>query len=125
MAKPFAEDVGNGMHIHFSLIDSSGNNVFDNGTPEGSELCTRRWRAAWKIWLTQWRFLRPILIPTDVLVPGCYAPTAPTWGYENRTTALRIPAGKVMLCVLNTGLRGRCQCLFNRGGHLGRGAPWY
>ena len=39
MAKPFAEDVGNGMHIHFSLIDSSnGNNVFDNGTPEGSEL---------------------------------------------------------------------------------------
>ena len=38
MAKPFAEQVGNGMHIHFSLLDQQGNNVFDNGTPEGSEL---------------------------------------------------------------------------------------
>ena len=25
--------------------------------------------------------------------PGCYAPLSPSWGYENRTTALRIPAG--------------------------------
>ena len=38
MAKPFAEQVGNGMHIHFSVLDQQGNNVFDNGTPEGSDL---------------------------------------------------------------------------------------
>ena len=27
--------------------------------------------------------------------PGCYAPLSPSWGYENRTTAIRIPAGDV------------------------------
>ena len=27
------------------------------------------------------------------LVAGSYAPLAPTWGYENRTVALRLPGG--------------------------------
>ncbi len=38
MAKRFAQEVGNGMHIHFSLLDEEGNNVFDNGTDQGSDL---------------------------------------------------------------------------------------
>jgi glutamine synthetase len=25
--------------------------------------------------------------------PGCHAPTYPCWGYENRTVAVRVPAG--------------------------------
>ncbi|MCB1732780.1 MAG: glutamine synthetase, partial [Halieaceae bacterium] len=25
--------------------------------------------------------------------PGCHAPTFPSWGYENRTVAVRVPAG--------------------------------
>jgi glutamine synthetase len=29
----------------------------------------------------------------DRLVPGAHAPTAICWGYENRTAAIRIPAG--------------------------------
>jgi glutamine synthetase len=30
----------------------------------------------------------------DRLVPDAHAPTSVAWGYENRTTAIRIPAGK-------------------------------
>ena len=31
MAKPFAEDAGNGMHIHLSLVDRNGKNYFSHG----------------------------------------------------------------------------------------------
>ena len=94
MAKPFAEDVGNGMHIHFSLIDSSGNNVFDNGTPEGSELLQHAVAGCLQTLSDCVAIFAPNINSYRRLVPGCYAPTAPTWGYENRTTALRIPAGE-------------------------------
>jgi hypothetical protein len=65
MAKPFAEQVGNGMHIHFSLLDEKGNNVFDNGTPEGSKLLAMRWQGVWKLWQIAWLFLHQILILSD------------------------------------------------------------
>ena len=94
MAKPFAEDVGNGMHIHFSLLDSSGNNVFDNGTPEGSELLHHAVAGCLETLAESMAIFAPNINSYRRLVPGCYAPTAPTWGYENRTTALRIPAGE-------------------------------
>ncbi len=94
MAKPFAEAVGNGMHIHFSLLDSSGNNVFDNGTPEGSELLHHAVAGCLETLAESVAILAPNINSYRRLVPGCYAPTAPTWGYENRTTALRIPAGE-------------------------------
>ncbi|MDG1494541.1 MAG: glutamine synthetase family protein [Porticoccaceae bacterium] len=93
MAKPFAEDVGNGMHIHFSLLDSSGVNVFDNGAAEGSELLQYAVAGCLENMADCIAIFAPNINSYRRLVPGCYAPTAPTWGYENRTTALRIPAG--------------------------------
>src|SRR5690606_22066989 len=38
MAKPYAEESGNGLHIHMSLLDRDGRNVFDDGTPRGSDM---------------------------------------------------------------------------------------
>ena len=38
MAKPFSERAGNGFHVHFSLVDENGTNVFDNGTDKGAAL---------------------------------------------------------------------------------------
>ncbi len=93
MAKPFAEDVGNGMHIHFSLLDSSGVNVFDNGAAEGSELLQYAVAGCLENMADCIAIFAPNINSYRRLVPSCYAPTAPTWGYENRTTALRIPAG--------------------------------
>src|SRR5690606_4529914 len=38
MAKPYEEWNGSGMHMHFSVLDAQGRNVFDNGGEEGSEV---------------------------------------------------------------------------------------
>jgi glutamine synthetase len=93
MAKPFAEQVGNGMHIHFSLVDADGQNVFDNGTDAGSELLGHAVAGCLATMADSMAIFAPNINSYRRMVPGCYAPLAPNWGYENRTTAIRIPGG--------------------------------
>ena len=93
MAKPFAEQVGNGMHIHFSLIDDNGDNVFDNGTDAGSSLLRHAVAGCLATMADSMAIFAPNINSYRRMVPGCYAPLAPNWGYENRTTAIRIPGG--------------------------------
>ena len=93
MAKPFAEEVGNGMHIHFSLVDADGQNVFDNGTDAGSELLGHAVAGCLATMADSMAIFAPNINSYRRMVPGCYAPLAPNWGYENRTTAIRIPGG--------------------------------
>jgi len=93
MAKPFDADSGNGMHMHFSVLDAEGNNVFDDGTPRGTDAlrsavagCLAAMPASTLIFAPHANsYARP--------VPGAHAPTGAGWGYENRTAALRIPGG--------------------------------
>ncbi|MDG0968331.1 MAG: glutamine synthetase family protein [Porticoccaceae bacterium] len=93
MAKPFADQVGNGMHIHFSLLDQDGKNVFDNGTSEGSELLNNAVAGCLSTMADSMAIFAPNINSYRRMVPGCYAPLSPNWGYENRTTAVRIPGG--------------------------------
>jgi glutamine synthetase len=93
MAKPYADEPGNGMHTHFSVLDRDGNNIFDDGTPQGSALlrqavggCMHAMRASTLIFAPHFNSYRR-------MAPNSHAPTAITWGYENRTTAIRIPGG--------------------------------
>ena len=36
MAKPYREDAGSGLHVHLSLVDEKGDNVFDDDTEVGT-----------------------------------------------------------------------------------------
>ena len=38
MAKPYLGDAGNGMHVHVSVLDKDGNNVFDDGGQDGTQV---------------------------------------------------------------------------------------
>jgi glutamine synthetase len=93
MAKPYAEDAGNGMHVHFSVLDETGANIFDNGGPEGTDLlhhaiagCLRDMNASTLIFA-------PHGNSYERLVPGAHAPVNAVWGYDNRTVAVRVPGG--------------------------------
>lgn len=93
MAKPYPEQSGSGMHVHVSVVDAEGRNVFvdeHNGdTPRlahaiGGLLRTMPEAIA---------LFAPNVNSLRRFQPGAYVPLAPTWGYNNRTTALRVPAG--------------------------------
>ena len=38
MPKPFEDEAGNGMHVHCSVLDENGVNIFDDGTEKGTPL---------------------------------------------------------------------------------------
>ena len=92
MAKPFADMAGSGLHIHLSLMDGDGQNVFAKGEA-GEQLLRHGIFGLQQVMAESMLLLAPNANSYRRLQPLSYAPTAPTWGINNRTVALRVPAG--------------------------------
>ena len=93
MAKPYDEQSGNGMHMHFSIVDEEGRNLFDNGGPQGTPLLLNAVAGCLQAMSGSTLLLAPHANSYDRLVPEAHAPSGISWAYENRTSALRIPSG--------------------------------
>ncbi|MBT8416539.1 MAG: glutamine synthetase family protein [Silicimonas sp.] len=93
MAKPYADHSGTGMHVHFSVVDGEGRNVFDDGSERGSDLLLNAVAGCLNAMQDSTLIFAPHGNSYDRLVPGAHAPTGIGWAYENRTAAIRIPAG--------------------------------
>lgn len=92
MAKPFLEFAGSGMHVHVSLTDKAGGNAF--GAGEEGETLLRQCAAGMLATMADTAVLYvPSYNGFRRLVPGSYAPTGITWGYDNRSVAVRVPNG--------------------------------
>jgi len=96
MAKWSMDYPGQSGHCHQSLYDiESGKNAFYDANGEnGMSTIQKQYVAGMQ------KYLRPLLAITSPtinsytrLVKGAWAPTAATWGIENRTTALRVIPG--------------------------------
>lgn len=92
MAKPYDIWSGNGMHTHFSVLDRDGRNIFNDGTDRGSDRLRHAVGGCLAAIDGSTLIFAPHENSYDRLVPNAHAPTAVGWAYENRTTALRIPA---------------------------------
>ncbi|TCO70870.1 glutamine synthetase family protein [Rhodovulum euryhalinum] len=93
MAKPYAEHAGNGLHMHFSVLDADGANIFDDARPNGPKLLHQAVAGCLAALPDMTLVLAPHANSYDRLVPGAHAPTGICWAQENRTAALRIPGG--------------------------------
>ena len=93
MAKPYDNWPGNGMHMHFSVTDDEGRNLFDNGTHEGSPLLMNAVAGCLQAMPGSTLLLAPHQNSFDRLVPEAHAPNGICWAYENRPSAIRIPSG--------------------------------
>lgn len=96
MAKPVEKYAGSGMHFHVSLQDGTGRNVF-------AEAVEGVWTDAIRHALGGLRqtmgesmlVFAPHANSWRRFVGQSYAPVSPSWGVNNRSVALRIPAGEV------------------------------
>jgi glutamine synthetase len=93
MAKPFAGRAGSGLHLHVSVNDAHGNNVFASEDPAGT-LALRHAVGGLKATLADgMAIFAPNANSYRRFRANSYAPVAPTWGMNNRTVSLRVPAG--------------------------------
>lgn len=96
MAKPIEDYAGSGMHFHVSLADDQGQNVFVEAVEGqwsdkilhamgGLRATMGESMLVWAPHANSWRRF----------ASQSYAPVSPTWGVNNRSVALRIPAGDI------------------------------
>lgn len=93
MAKPYPDYAGNGLHAHFSILDAEGRNIFDDGGAKGSDSLRHAIAGCLRAMPGSMLIFAPHASSYHRMVPGAHAPTGIAWAYENRTTALRVPAG--------------------------------
>ena len=91
MPKPIDDEAGNGLHVHCSLLDKNGTNVFDDGGEEGSDLLRYAVAGCLELLPASMLLFAPSFNAYRRFQPGNHAPTESAWGYDNRTTAIRIP----------------------------------
>ena len=93
MAKPFNDEGGSGFHVHVSLNDEDGRNVF--GDPDGPDGLSAVGRHAIGGVLRHARALSALLNPTvnsyKRFGPDTLAPWLIDWGLDNRSAMLRVP----------------------------------
>lgn len=93
MAKPYEDYSGSGLHMHFSILDENGNNIFDDGGPRGTDTLRHAVGGCLSAMHDSTLVFAPHANSYDRLVPGAHAPTRICWAYENRTSAVRVPSG--------------------------------
>ncbi|MEL7046095.1 MAG: glutamine synthetase family protein [Pseudomonadota bacterium] len=92
MAKPMQAEPGSALHIHQSLLDASGRNIFanDDGTQADA---LRHYIAGLQRYTPELISLyAPNVNSYRRLAPDISAPINLNWGIENRTVAFRVPS---------------------------------
>lgn len=93
MAKPFGDLSGSGLHMHVSLADADGNNLYASEAPEGTPLLKHSVGGMLATLLDSLALFCPNANSFRRFQANSYAPLAPTWGINNRTVSLRVPGG--------------------------------
>jgi glutamine synthetase len=94
MGKPFNDDGGSGFHIHLSINNQENANAFATEQPrEDLSPLTRHFIAGiLEHAPALMAFLAPTINSYKRLMPDSLVPTAANWGFDNRTSFIRVPA---------------------------------
>lgn len=93
MAKPFSDRAGSGLHLHVSVNDAAGNNIFASDDPAGTAKLRHAVGGLKSLLADGMAIFAPNANSYRRFRANSYAPVAPTWGVNNRTVSLRVPAG--------------------------------
>jgi glutamine synthetase len=93
MSKPFANQSGSGLHIHASLVDDQGRNVFDETTPDGDRLLGHAIAGLQATTYDAMAIFAPNLNAYRRFAPNQFVPVNTSWGINNRSVSFRVPMG--------------------------------
>jgi glutamine synthetase len=93
MAKPYLGRPGSGLHVHVSVAGKLGSNVFDDGSQRGSDVVRHAVAGLQAIMGEAMAVFAPNVNSYRRFVANAFTPMNRRWGYNNRSTGLRIPGG--------------------------------
>jgi glutamine synthetase len=93
MPKPYRDHAGSGAHLHVSLVDSAGRNVFAAEDREGSEMLRHAIGGLAATIDATMAVCAPTANSYRRFRPEAYVPLNATWAVNNRGVAFRIPHG--------------------------------
>lgn len=93
MPKPYRDHAGSGTHLHVSLVDAGGRNVFAADDPQGSPLLRHAIGGLAATINDSMAVCAPTANSYRRFQPEAYVPLNPSWSVNNRGVAFRVPAG--------------------------------
>ncbi len=91
LGKPWNDEGGSGFHVHLSVNDDSGVNRMHDGAGELSPLALQMIAGIIDHAPALAAFTNPTVNAYKRLGPDTLAPYRSNWGYDNRSTMLRVP----------------------------------
>jgi glutamine synthetase len=91
LGKPWNDEGGSGFHLHLSVNDASGVNRMHDGSGELSPLALQMIAGIIDHAPAIAAFTNPTVNAYKRLGPDTLAPYRSNWGYDNRSTMLRVP----------------------------------
>ncbi len=91
MAKPMSKEPGSAMHIHQSVVDKDGKNIFSDARGEPTPEFFAFIGGSQKYLPAVTCIMAPYVNSYRRLVRSGSAPVNVMWGYDNRTVGLRVP----------------------------------
>ncbi|MEY3483398.1 MAG: hypothetical protein RLZZ218_233 [Actinomycetota bacterium] len=90
LGKPWSDEGGSGFHLHLSVTDKQGKNLMHEGA-ELSEVAKQMIAGLCENANALTAFTNPTVNAFKRLGPDTLAPYRANWGYDNRSTMVRIP----------------------------------
>jgi glutamine synthetase len=94
MSKPFAGQSGSGLHIHLSLQNAAGENVFDGQGGRGDVLLGHAVAGLQATMTESMAIFAPNINVYRRFQPDQFVPVTRDWGENNRSVAFRLPIGE-------------------------------
>ena len=91
MSKPFIDKDGNGLHVHVSVLDAEGRNIFDPAREDGTERLGHAIAGLQTTMHEAMAIFAPNINVYRRFRPNEYTPVTRDWGDNNRSTAIRLP----------------------------------
>jgi glutamine synthetase len=93
MPKPYRDHAGSGTHLHISLVDAQGRNIFAADDPQGSPALKHAIGGLVATINDTMAVCAPTANSYRRFQPEAYVPLNPSWSVNNRGVAFRVPAG--------------------------------
>ena len=90
MAKPYGQWAGSGMHVHLSVLDAKGRNIFSGTEARATPALYHALGGIIQAMPDTMLILAPHVNSYRRFAPGVHAPTYGDWGHDNRMSAMRV-----------------------------------